>query len=68
MDEKVIKQNISGGPVSLLPFSPGLIRVKTIRSFGRQIYKNELTVEDALEEQIKFKNEIDKFVKESTKA
>ena len=39
---------------------------KTITSFGREIYSDELTLEDALEEQINFKNEIDRF-KESAK-
>ena len=28
---------------------------KVIKSFGREIYKDELALEDALEEQIKFK-------------
>ena len=37
-----------------------------IRSFGREIYNDEHTLEDALEEQMKFENEIDK-VKEPTK-
>ena len=37
-----------------------------IRSFGREIYNDEHTLEDALEEQMKFENEIDKF-KEPTK-
>ena len=36
------------------------------RSFGREIYSDYLTVEDVLEEQIQFKNEIDNF-KESLK-
>ena len=35
-------------------------------SFQRGIYNDELTLEDALEEQIKFKTKINKF-KESTK-
>ena len=40
-------------------------KFKAIRYFRREIYNNKLTLEDALQEQIKFKNEIDKF-KEST--
>ena len=39
---------------------------KTILSFGREIYSGILTLNDALEEQINLKDEIDKF-KESTK-
>ena len=39
---------------------------KTLRSFGREIYSDYLTIEDVLEEQIQFKNEIDNF-KESLK-
>ena len=31
-------------------------KFKTIKSFGKEIYNNELTLEDSLEEQIKFKN------------
>ena len=41
-------------------------KFKTIKSFGREIYNDELTLEHAFEEQIKSQNEIDKF-KESTK-
>ena len=43
-------------------------KFKTIRSFGREIYNGELemTLQDVLEKQIKFKNERDKF-KESVK-
>ena len=41
-------------------------KFKTIKSFGREIYNDELTLEYAFEEQIKSQNEIDKF-KESTK-
>ena len=37
-----------------------------MKSFGREIYNDELTLEYAFEEQIKSQNEIDKF-KESTK-
>ena len=43
-----------------------LQELKTIRSFRRETPNDELTLEDALEEEIKFKNEIDKF-KESAK-
>ena len=35
-------------------------------TFRRKVYDNELTLEDALEEQIKFKNKVVKF-KESAK-
>ena len=41
-------------------------KFKTIRSFGREIYSGIHTLNDALEEQINLKEEIDKF-KESTK-
>ena len=41
-------------------------KFNTLRPFGREICKDERTLEDALEEQIKSKNEIDKF-KDSTK-
>ena len=43
-----------------------LQELKTIRSFWRETPNDELTLEDALEEDIKFKNEIDKL-KESAK-
>ena len=39
---------------------------KTIRSFRRDIYSKIFTLNDALEEEINLKDEIDKF-KESTK-
>ena len=39
---------------------------KTIRSFRRDIYSKIYTLNDALEEEINLKDEIDKF-KESTK-
>ena len=39
---------------------------KTIKFFQREIHSNAFTLEDELEEQIKFKNQIDIF-KESTK-
>ena len=39
---------------------------KTIRSFRRDIYSKPFTLNDALEEEINLKDEIDKF-KESTK-
>ena len=39
---------------------------KTIRSFGRKIYNNYLLLDDALEKQIRLKDDIDTF-KESTK-
>ena len=39
---------------------------KTIKFFQREIHSNAFTLEDGLEEQIKFKNQIDIF-KESTK-
>ena len=41
-------------------------KLKTIKSFAREIYNDNLTLEDALGEQINIKNEIDKF-KKSTK-
>ena len=41
-------------------------KFKTIRSFGREIYKNDLLLDDALEQQIRLKDDIDIF-KESTK-
>ena len=31
-------------------------KFKTTKSFGKEIYNNELTLGDSLEEQIKFKN------------
>ena len=40
-------------------------KFKTIRSFGREIYNNELLLDDVLELQISLKNDIDIF-KEST--
>ena len=40
--------------------------LKTIRSFGRKIYSNIITLNDACEEHINVKDEIDKF-SESTK-
>ena len=39
---------------------------KTIRSFGREIYNNDLSLDDALKLQIRLKNDIDIF-KESAK-
>ena len=39
---------------------------KTIRSFGRKIYNNYLLLDDALEKQIRLKDDIDTF-KESAK-
>ena len=39
---------------------------KTIRSFGREIYNNDLLLDDALELQIRLKDDID-ILKESTK-
>ena len=41
-------------------------KFKTRRSFRREFYDDKHALEDVLEEQIKFKNEIDKF-KESRK-
>ena len=40
-------------------------KFRTIRSFGREIYNNELLLDDVLELQIRLKNDIDIF-KEST--
>ena len=40
-------------------------KFKTIRSFGREIYNGIITLNNAYEEQINLKSEIDKF-KEST--
>ena len=41
-------------------------RFKTIKSFGREIYNDDLTLKDALDEQINLKNKTYKF-KKSTK-
>ena len=41
-------------------------KFKTIRSFGREIYNNDLSLDDALEQQIRLKDDIDIF-KESAK-
>ena len=41
-------------------------KFKTIRSFGRAIYENDLSLDDALKQQIRLKDDIDIF-KESTK-
>ena len=41
-------------------------KFKTIRSFGREIYNNDLSLDDALELQIRLKDDINIF-KESTK-
>ena len=41
-------------------------KFKTIRSFGREIYNNGLSLDDALEQQIRLKDDIDIF-KESAK-
>ena len=41
-------------------------KFKTIRSFGRNIYNNDLSLDDALEQQIRLKDDINIF-KESTK-
>ena len=43
-----------------------LSEVKRIRSFRREIYNNDLSLDDAHELQIRLKNDIDIF-KESTK-
>ena len=40
--------------------------LKTIRSFGREIYNNDLLLDDPLELQIRLKGDID-ILKESTK-
>ena len=34
-------------------------KFKTIRSFGREIYNNDLSSDDALEQQIRLQNDID---------
>ena len=44
----------------------GFRKLKTIRSFGREVYNNDLSSDDALEQQIRLKDDIDIF-KESTK-
>ena len=41
-------------------------KFKTIRSFGREIYNNDLSSDDALEQQIRLQNDIDNS-KKSTK-
>ena len=41
-------------------------KFKEIRSFGREIYNNDLSLDDALELQIRLKDDINIF-KESTK-
>ena len=41
-------------------------KFKTIRSFGKEIYNNDLSLGDALGEQIRLKDDTD-FFKESTK-
>ena len=42
------------------------MKFKAIRSFGREIYNNDLSLDDALEQQIRLKDSIDIF-KESIK-
>ena len=41
-------------------------KFKTIRSFGREIYINNLSLDNALEQKIRLKDDID-IIKESTK-
>ena len=41
-------------------------KVKTIRSFEREIYTNDLSLDEALEQEIRFKDDID-ISKESSK-
>ena len=41
-------------------------KFKTIRSFGREVYNNDLSLDNALEQQIRLKDDID-ILKESTK-
>ena len=36
-------------------------KFKTIRSFGRKIYNNDLSLDDAIEQQIRLKDDIDIF-------
>ena len=36
-------------------------KLKTIGSFGREIYNNDLSLDDALKQQIRLKNDIDIF-------
>ena len=38
-----------------------LQKCKTIRSFGRKIYKNNLSLDDAIELQVRLKDDIDIF-------
>ena len=38
---------------------------KTIRSFGREIYSHNLSLDDALEQQMRLKDDIDIFLKKS---
>ena len=44
----------------------GLQKFKTIRSIGREIYSNDLYLDNALEQKIRLKDDIDLF-KESVK-
>ena len=42
-------------------------KFKTIRSFGREIYNNNLSLDDATEQQMILKSNNDKIFKETTK-